>query len=175
MQVIPVNDPNNDLIGDRIFEELSKHGFIVGLSKNSELKEMKTEMFDKFLMFYPTVHGAETAETRPAFQPKLVSAIPIIGWIIGKNVIASYTYDDRQAAINLHCRLVSFSSKTRIGTKRISTHSPKADQNPSCFTLPILKIFQMSRIKIEEFGETIAERELQNGKFNLENNIWKCY
>ena len=101
-----VNDPINDLIGDRIFEELYKRGFIVGVAKNSELKEMNTEMFDKFLMFYPTVHGTETSETRPTFWPKFVAAIPIIGWIIGKNVIASYTYDDRNAAINLHCRLV---------------------------------------------------------------------
>jgi len=101
-----VNDPINDLIGDRIFEELYKRGFIVGVSKNSELKEMDTKMFDKFLMFYPSVHGTETAETRPTFWPKFVAFIPIIGWAIGKNVLASYTYDDRQAAINLHCRLV---------------------------------------------------------------------
>ena len=58
-------------------------------------------------MFYPTVHGTETAETRPTFWPKLFAWIPIVGWIWGKNVKAKYTYDDRQAAINLHCRLVN--------------------------------------------------------------------
>ena len=102
-----VGNPDNELIGDMIFEELFKRGFVVGLSKNDELKEMNTEMFDKFLMFYPTVHGTETSETRPTFWPKFVAFIPVIGWIIGKNVLASYTYDDRQAAINLHCRLVN--------------------------------------------------------------------
>lgn len=102
-----VNDPTNDFLADRIFEELYKRGFVVGLAKNTELKEMKTDMFDKFLMFYPTVYGTETASTEPTFWPKAFASIPIIGWIFGEQVIAKNTYIDRVAGVSLHCRLVN--------------------------------------------------------------------
>jgi len=101
-----VNDPNNDFLADRIFEELYKRGFVVALAKNTELKDMNTEMFDEFLMFYPTVFGTETANTEPTFWPKMFASIPIIGWIFGQQVMAKNTYIDRVAGVSLHCRLV---------------------------------------------------------------------
>jgi hypothetical protein len=102
-----VNNDINDFLADRIFEELYKRGFTVALAKNEELKTMQTDGFDNYLMFYPTVYGTETAETNPTFWPKLTASIPIIGWIIGKNILAAYTYVDRQAGVSIHCRLVS--------------------------------------------------------------------
>ena len=102
-----VNNDKNDLLADRIFEELFKRGFIVGSAKSEELKTMNTDNFDKFLMFYPSVYGTETAETNPTFWPKFVAFIPVIGWIIGQNVLAAYTWVDRQSGVSLHCRLVN--------------------------------------------------------------------
>jgi len=102
-----VANDKNDFLADRIFEELYKRGYIVALAKSEELKTMETDNFDKFLMFYPTVYGTETAETNPTFWPKMVASIPILGWIIGQNVLAAYTYVDRQAGVSIHCRLVS--------------------------------------------------------------------
>ena len=102
-----VDNDKNDFLADRIFEELYKRGYIVALAKSEELKTMETDNFDKFLMFYPTVYGTETAQTEPTFWPKAVASIPIIGWIIGQNVIAKYTYTDRQAGVSIHCRLVN--------------------------------------------------------------------
>jgi hypothetical protein len=102
-----VDNDKNDFLADRIFEELYKRGYLVGLAKSDELKTMNTDNFDKFLMFYPTVYGTETAETNPTFWPKMVASTPILGWIIGQNVLAAYTYVDRQAGVSIHCRLVS--------------------------------------------------------------------
>jgi hypothetical protein len=102
-----VANDKNDFLADRIFEELYKRGYIVALAKSEELKTMQTDNFDKFLMFYPTVYGTETSQTEPTFWPKAVATIPIIGWIIGQNVIAKYTYTDRQAGVSIHCRLVN--------------------------------------------------------------------
>jgi hypothetical protein len=105
-----VSNDKNDLLADRIFEELYKRGFIVALAKSEELKNMQVDNFNKFLMFYPTVYGTETSETNPTFWPKMVASIPIIGWIIGKNVLAGYTYVDRQAGVSIHCRMVNADS-----------------------------------------------------------------
>ena len=102
-----VNDPKSDLLADRIFEEMYKRGYIVALAKSEELKTMDTDNFDKFLMFYPSVYGTETAETSPTFWPKLLANTPIIGWIIGQNVLATYSYIDRQAGVSIHCRFVN--------------------------------------------------------------------
>jgi PBP1b-binding outer membrane lipoprotein LpoB len=102
-----VNDPKNDLLADRIFEELYKRGYIVALAKNEELKTMDTDHFDKFLMFYPTVYGTESAETSPTFWPKALIYVPIVGWIIGPRVISAYSYVDRQAGVSIHCRMVN--------------------------------------------------------------------
>ena len=51
-----VDDANNDFLADRIYEELVKRGFIAGRAKNSELKSVNTDAFDKFIMFYPIQH-----------------------------------------------------------------------------------------------------------------------
>jgi hypothetical protein len=102
-----VDNDKNDFLSDRIFEELYKREYVVALAKNEELKTMETDSFDKFLMFYPTVYGTETAETNPTFWPKMIASIPIIGWIIGQNILAAYTYVDRQAGVSIHCRLVN--------------------------------------------------------------------
>jgi hypothetical protein len=105
-----VDNDKNDFLADRIFEELFKRGYVVALAKSEELKTMNTDGFDKFLMFYPTVYGTETAETNPTFWPKLFASIPVVGWIFGHNILAAYTYVDRQAGVSIHCRLVSAES-----------------------------------------------------------------
>jgi hypothetical protein len=107
-----VDNDKSDLLADQIFEELYKRGYNVGVAKNEELKSLETENFNKFLMFYPTIYGTETTETNPTFWPKLVASIPILGWIIGQNVIAAHTYVDRQAGVSIHCRLVDVDTGT---------------------------------------------------------------
>jgi len=101
-----VDNDINDFLADRVYEELYKRGFIVALTKSEDLKEKNTDIFDSFLMFYPTVYGTESAETEPTFYPKMVAAIPIVGWLIGRQVLAGYTYVDRQAGVSIHARLV---------------------------------------------------------------------
>lgn len=101
-----VNNDKNDFLGDRIFEELYTRGYHVALTKSADLRTMETDNFDKFLMFYPTVYGTETAETTPTFWPKMFASIPVIGWIFGQNILAAYTYVDRQAGVSIHCRFV---------------------------------------------------------------------
>ena len=80
------------------FEDIKQ---VISKSKLSE-----SDNFDKFLMFYPTVYGTETAETNPTLWPKLFASIPVIGWVFGQNILAAYTYVDRQAGVSIHCRLV---------------------------------------------------------------------
>lgn len=101
-----VDNDLNDFLADRIYEELYKRGYTVALVKSNEIKSMNIDIFDKFLMFYPIVYGTESAETSPTFWPKMVATTPIVGWIIGQNVLAKYTYVDRQAGVSIHCRLV---------------------------------------------------------------------
>jgi|WetSurMetagenome_2_1015567.scaffolds.fasta_scaffold430681_2 hypothetical protein len=105
-----VNAPNSDMLAEKIYESLSKKGKIVGLAKRSELGNMKVEMFDKILFFYPTVYGIETAATRPSGFTKAIGIIPVIGQIIGPIAMKANTYDTRLGAISLHARLVD--SKT---------------------------------------------------------------
>jgi hypothetical protein len=97
-----IDDPNNDFIADRIFEELYKRGYVVGKAKNDELATMNTDNFTKYLMFYPTVYGTEHAATRPSIYGKALGMIPYVGWVIMQEL----TYDDRVAGASIHCRLV---------------------------------------------------------------------
>lgn len=100
-----VDDPISDMLADKIFERLSVNNVIVGRTTNEDLKEMNTEMFDKFLMFYPEIYGTETAQTKPSSITKAISFIPVIGQIVGPYAIKANTYTDRQAGVNIHCRL----------------------------------------------------------------------
>jgi len=115
-----IDNETNDYIADRVFEELFKRNYVVGLAKRDELKTMNTEVFDKFLMFYPIVFGTETAATSPSFWTKSVSFIPIVGWIIGQAVIAKYTYIDRQAGVSIHTRLVDATTGDLLWIKQFT-------------------------------------------------------
>jgi len=115
-----VDDANNDFLADRIYEELVKRGFIVGRAKNSELKSINTDAFDRFIIFYPIVYGTEHAETRPTIWASWPAIIPIIGPFIAVTSAASYTYDDRQAGVSLHCRLVDAHSGEIVWVKNFT-------------------------------------------------------
>lgn len=101
-----VNDPHCDMLAEKIFENLSRRGAVVGLAKRSELSTMNIDAFEKILFFYPTVYGIETASTRPSSITKLVTMIPVVGQIIGPPLLKNNTYDTRLGAISLHARLV---------------------------------------------------------------------
>lgn len=101
-----VNDPHCDMLAEKIFENLSRRGLVVGLTKRSELSTMNIDSFDKILFFYPTVFGIETASTRPSAIVKIVLLIPVVGQIIGPSLIKKNTYETRHGAISLHARLV---------------------------------------------------------------------
>ncbi|MFW6224992.1 MAG: hypothetical protein ACOC4B_01865 [Bacteroidota bacterium] len=101
-----VNDPNSDMLAEKIYENLSQQGKVVGLTKRSELSEMNIDVFDKIVFFYPTVFAIENASTRPSAIVKLVNFIPVVGQIIGPSLIKQNTYETRLGAISLHARLV---------------------------------------------------------------------
>jgi PBP1b-binding outer membrane lipoprotein LpoB len=101
-----VDSKTSDLMADRIYEEFYKSGYIVGVAMNNDLESIETSKFDKFMMFYPTIYGTETAKTEPTFWPKFFASMPVIGWLFGSNILAAYSYVDRQAGVSIHCRLV---------------------------------------------------------------------
>lgn len=105
-----LNNDLNDYLGDRIFEDLFARGYTVALTTKSDLEKSGLDSFDKYLLFYPTVYGTETAATTPTFWTNMVGFIPIVGWIAGPIAIARRTYDDRQAGVCLHARLVDVKS-----------------------------------------------------------------
>ena len=115
-----VDDANNDFLADRIYEELVKRGFIAGRAKNSELKSVNTDAFDKFIMFYPIVYGTEHAETIPTIWASWPIFIPIAGPFLAMASVASNTYDDRQAGVSLHCRLVDAHSGEIVWIKNFT-------------------------------------------------------
>lgn len=99
-----VNNAQNDYLADRIFEELQKNLFKVGTIKGADLTSTKTDRFDYFLMFYPVVYGTETRETRPSGITRASVALPFLIPFSGQ-ILAAYTFDERQAGVYIHCRL----------------------------------------------------------------------
>ena len=102
-----IDNSNNEFITDRLYEELYNRGYFVGKTSNEELKSFDTSKFTKFLIYYPTVYGVEHASTKPSILVTTFAIfVPIIGWTVGPVLIAKYTYEDRQAGVSIHGRLV---------------------------------------------------------------------
>jgi hypothetical protein len=105
-----VDSRQSDLLADKIYEQLSVKGLIVGRTTNDDLKEMNTDMFDKFLMFYPEVYGTQTAQTKPTAITKgaafALNLVPVAGQFLSRSLLKNYNYQDRHAGVSIHCRLV---------------------------------------------------------------------
>ena len=102
-----VDNDINDYLADRIYEELLLNNFVAGKTTQDDLKTMKTDIFDQFLVFYPVIYGTETAVTRPTLITKAVAnALNIFGGV-GRHIIANYDYVERQAGVAIHGRLVN--------------------------------------------------------------------
>jgi hypothetical protein len=119
-----VNNSVNDLVADRIYEELYKKRFIVAKLKQEEIKKVSSDLFTHYLMVYPSVCGTEHSLTKPTVIAQMailgLSIVPVVGWIMAPSIEQSMTHNDRYSAVSLHARLVDAKSGKILWIKDFS-------------------------------------------------------